>query len=436
MPPQLAALLCILLILYLFVADVRKKREGVSGAIWVPLLWMFFAGSRYASQWLETGNSVQSVYEYAEGSPLDAAVFFALIVVGILVIARRNVAWHRFVSENRWILLFMAYCLISVSWSDDPFISVKRWIKLLGNLVMAVLILTETLPFKALGVIFKRLSYVFLPLSILFILYYPDMGRTYHMGAPMYTGVAYQKNSLGQICLYLGIYYCWEAIFDRNGEFSSHGKLSFVISLLMMLMILWLLRMANSATALVCLTIAVCLLAVCRLPSMAQRPAKIPFLVIGSGVIVILAQWILDLKSYLLALLNRDADLTMRTTVWNDLLSRVENPILGVGYEMYWSGQRLARSINEMTGIVQAHNGYLETYLNIGAVGLFILIACIVSGLIKISKSFDDNYAQTVLRLSFAVPIIVYNWTEATFKPVSNTFVILLLCMIDISRRE
>ena len=55
MPPQLAALIYILFILYLFWVD-RKRSEDISSALWIPLIWMLLAGSRYVSQWLNLGS--------------------------------------------------------------------------------------------------------------------------------------------------------------------------------------------------------------------------------------------------------------------------------------------------------------------------------------------------------------------------------------------
>ena len=48
----------------------------------------------------------------------------------------------------------------------------KRWIKALSTVIMAFVVVTEAHPYMAIGVIIKRLSFLLLPLSVLFIKYY------------------------------------------------------------------------------------------------------------------------------------------------------------------------------------------------------------------------------------------------------------------------
>ena len=54
---------------------------------------------------------------------------------------------------------------------------VKRWIKDLGNPIMALVILTERRPYEALGITLRRLSFLLLPLSVVFVRYFPELGR-------------------------------------------------------------------------------------------------------------------------------------------------------------------------------------------------------------------------------------------------------------------
>lgn len=216
MPPQLATLICILFIFYLFWVD-RKKTDGPSNALWVPLAWMFLAGSRYVTSWLELRSIEKLEDAYSEGSPIDAAIFFLLILAGVIILFRRKVDWTRVLTQNKWIWLYFLYCGISITWSDFPFMSFKRWIKELGNPIMALVILTEKRPYEAVGVVLRRLAFLLLPLSVLFIRYYPDLGRSYTpQGVQMFTGVGVQKNSLGQMCLISGIYLSWNFVLKRK----------------------------------------------------------------------------------------------------------------------------------------------------------------------------------------------------------------------------
>lgn len=432
MPRQLALLICILLILYLFWMD-RKKTEGVSSAIWIPFIWMFLAGSRYVSQWLNLGAPMSSANAYLEGSPLDRVVFILLIIAGVLILSQRRIKWNELFTQNAWIWLFFLFGLISILWSDYPFVSFKRWIKALGNVIMVLVILTEQRPYEAIGTILRRLAFLLLPLSVLFIKYYPYLGRAYHSsGAQMFTGVACQKNGLGVICLLSAIYFSWNMLLSRREVNASEQRLHYSIYLIILPMITWLFYMANSATSLVCMIAAICLFAVCRHPAMARKPRRI--LIFGIACITLygVLELLFNMTGIVIAMLGRRPDLTTRVPMWEDLMSMVKDPMLGFGFESFWLGDR-QQIVRERWGIaISAHNGYLEMYLNLGLVGLFMVVGWFLSGLRKVSRYLVIDYPAAMLRLCFIVVIAFYNWTEATFYGVSNMWIIFMLATIEV----
>src|SRR2546425_9443482 len=198
MPPPLALVLTLLFILYLFKRDSRQQYKA-SSALWIPCTWMMIIGSRSVSQWLNLGPPLQSPDDLLEGSPIDRAVFLLFIVAGLVVLWRRHISWSAVFRNNVWLTLFFLYCGLSILWSDFPFVASKRWIKALGEPMMALMVLTERDPVKAVETVIKRCAYVFIPLSILFIKYYPHLGKGYSEwgGAAYYTGVTTNKNYLG-----------------------------------------------------------------------------------------------------------------------------------------------------------------------------------------------------------------------------------------------
>src|SRR5262245_40334803 len=149
--PQVALVSCLIFIFYIFRKDF-KTCPRFSKALWVPLIWMFLAGSRYVSQWLSLSAPVTSVDSYSEGSPVDRIVFFSLVAIGVLILSRRDIAWNELLYENTWLVLYLLYCLASIGWSDEPFVLLKRWTKDLGNPIMALIVLTEAQPYEAVGI--------------------------------------------------------------------------------------------------------------------------------------------------------------------------------------------------------------------------------------------------------------------------------------------
>lgn len=435
MPPQLAAIICVLFILYLFWMD-RKTRDGSSKALWIPLIWMFLAGSRYVSEWLDLGANIDPLDAYMEGNPLNSAVFAVLIAAGVAVLLQRRLDWGKLLVQNRWIWLYFMYCAISILWSDYPFVSFKRWIKDVGNVVMALVILSEHRPYQAVGVVLRRLAFLVVPLSVLFIKYYPDLGRAYHMGLPMFVGVSTSKNGLGAVCLLSGIYFCWRLFLNRREEVEIGGHLRVTVDIVFLATLAWLFYMANSATSYACMVVAICLFLVSRLPMLAREPRRLVTLGIITVSLIALLESTLDISDMIIAILGRDPTLTERVPMWNMLLEWDTNPYIGVGYESFWSGARLAHIWENWPGIIQSHNGYIDLYLNIGLVGLVLLLLCVISGLGNVVKHLRYEYSSAVLRISFIVVVVLYNLTEAAIKPLSNMWLVLLLSILDISNQS
>ena len=207
MPPKVALLICFIFILYLFKLEYKSKPD-VSIGLWIPLIWMMIIGSRSVSLWLNLGIPMESPEDYLEGSPIDRNVFTVLIVLGLLILFRRKVSWEQIWRENTLIFLFFIYCGISVLWSDFPIVSMKRWIKEVGTLVMVFVILSDPNREEAIKAILRRSAYILVPLSVLFIKYYPEFGRGYNRWTweVYYTGVTVGKNSLGVLCLVFGLF--------------------------------------------------------------------------------------------------------------------------------------------------------------------------------------------------------------------------------------
>jgi O-antigen ligase len=437
MAPQLAALICILFILYLFWVD-RKRSEGVSSALWIPLIWMFLAGSRYVSQWLNLGAPVDPADLYLEGSPVDRIVFLLLMVAGVIVLSRRRLAWGHLLTHNKWIWLYFLFGAVSVLWSDYPFVSFKRLIKASGTVMMALVILTEKRPYEAVGVLLRRLAFLLVPLSILLIKYYPAFGRAYNRwtGEVMFTGMATEKNGLGQICLITGIYFCWAFLLRGGKRLKLGGRLSILMDVVFVGMIAWLLPKANSATSLVCLVLAAGILLASRMPSVAREPRRIMALGMAAVCLFGVFEVALDLSDSAVALLGRDQTLTTRVPMWEDLREMAANPLVGFGYESFWLGDRLEVVWEKYGRLHDAHNGYLETYLNLGLIGLGLIVGSMLSGLLKVRRHLSRDYPAAILRLCFIASVALYNYAEATFYGVSNMYLLFFLGIIDISGQE
>ena len=134
-----------------------------------------------------------------------------------------------------------------------------------------------------------------------------------------------------------------------------------------------------------------------------------------------------DASETFITMLGRDATLTTRVPMWHGLLEMAENPLIGFGYEIFWTGERQLITFERWYEINQAHNGYLELYLNLGLIGLFILVAWILSGLKHIASHLRIDYPIAILNLCLVVVFILYNWTEVALSGVNNMWLLFIL---------
>jgi len=411
----------------------RREKSNVSNALWIPVFWFWITSSKFVSQWLSLGGS--GIASDSEGSPLDAAVFALLIISGLYVLKRRGVTLREFYRNNRCLTLFLVYCLLAIFWSDFPFIAAKRWIKVLGHPVMALVVLTDRDPVGAFRRLLKRTAYFIIPFSILFIKYYPQYGCGYddYTGLPVYCGVTHAKNELGCDCMYLGLFFFWNTVQALKIKDVAARLKEMLLGAFFLIMIWWLLRISSSATSLVCMLVGISILLVVGLPIVSKRHIGI-YAVVGILLFAV-AEPLFGIYENTLGALGRDAGLTDRTQVWHDALQLQPNPILGAGFESFWLGSRLDKLWAKWWWHpLQAHDGYIEIYLNLGIAGLTIWGAMIISTFFKIRGDLLRRFEFGRLRLAFLFLILIYNFTEATFTNVSIVWTLFYLAAIDYPR--
>ena len=98
MPSSLAFVLTICFVVFLFARERRQHAE-LSGALWLPLLWMLVVGTRFVSEWFNIGAPA-STAALEDGSPIDRVVFLGLIVGGVFAWCGAGFASPKFVGTT------------------------------------------------------------------------------------------------------------------------------------------------------------------------------------------------------------------------------------------------------------------------------------------------------------------------------------------------
>ena len=431
MPPYVATAFCAVFIAGLFWLG-REKKNGSSAALWIPVIWLSLAASRSASQWLNWGSPMSSNDVVLEGNLLDRIVYGTLLTAGLIVLVTRAKAVAKLLRANAAVLIFLLYCAVSVLWSEFPDVAFKRWCKAIGDLVMVLVVWTEIDPMVAIRQFLGRPTYVLMPVSVLLMKYYPAMGRTYGrwFGEVHYTGVTTNKNTLGAICLVFGLGTLWRLLaLYRNRKQAGRTRL-LIASGVILAVILWLLWMAESMTSWVCFIMGSVLILSLNLQSFARKPRIVHFIIAGM-LVACVAVLFFGVSPAVLSAMGRSSTLTDRTEIWPLLVGLCKNPLIGTGFGSFWVGPRLTNiwSVYEWKPN-QAHNGYLEVYLNLGWTGVVLLAVVLVTGYRHVFAYRRKTPVGNLL-LAYFVAGVAYNFTEAAFfQMLSPVWIVVLLALV------
>lgn len=427
MPRQLALVLCGVFVFYLLKWD-RQKSGAVSWALWIPTLWILCVASRSLDTWLGVEGGDREA-----GGVIDPLFQTGLLCAGLIVTARRRLNWSSVVRNNVWLAALIGWMLVSILWSDMPLRSFRSWIKEGIAIVMALVIFTEAAPQEACRSVIRRTTCILIPFSVLLVKYYPYLGAVYnrHSDRVQWIGVTLQKNSLGHLCFISIFFLVWTFVKRWNGRDRPVRMYEAAAEILLLLMTLWLLRgpsmWAASATAMFALSGG--LIAFFTLLWTKKHRIRLGAMTWGAITGCIVAFGIITplvggstVTSFTSAV-GRDTTLTGRTEIWAGLLPDLKNqPILGYGFSGFWTNARIREH-----EIQQAHNGYLDMWLQLGFAGLLLTAVFLISCAIRAHKILERDFDYGCLYLCFALMIVIDTIADSSLDSFTRPLMAILL---------
>jgi exopolysaccharide production protein ExoQ len=413
----------------------RNPADRTSKSLWLPVIWIAIAGSRAVSTWfgVETYSS-GSLASTLDGSPTDAAIFEVLILAGIVVLFQRKQRSLSLLRACVPVLVFFVYTLLSTAWSPIHGPAFKRWIKDVGDLVMVLVLVTEADPVAALRKLFSRVGFVLLPISVPLIRY-SNLGVTYDEDGPTNTGVTTNKNALGLIVFLISLGVLWHIrtlILDKRAPNRTRRLIAQTTLLLFGILLL---QMAHCATAIACFVLGSGLMLATGLKTIKKRPARVHALcmgIIGLGAVTLLFGG----ESLVTGALGRRADLG-RTDIWKASIAAADNPMFGTGFESFWNTnvEKVAAQLRSYWGptvhnLVSAHNGYIEVYLDLGWVGVFLVALILVTGYRQAVACFRRDPNLGGLLLTYIATTAFYSISEVGFRVLTPSWIFLLLAVV------
>ncbi len=421
-----------------------KLQKDVSPAIWLVVIWMMRCGSRSFVLWFHGGGDVT---QDSDAGLLDPIILLGLTLLGVSVLIRRGVRLQALFRENAWLIVFLAYLTVSVLWSDDLFTSFKRWVRAAGDVTMALIVATELAPFAALVAVIRRSTMVLIPLSLVLCKYFPDLGRLTSKSwsePDAWIGVANDKNWLGVLCFLAAACFLWNWVMRKRetglGVDIRLFRIPFELPFLAIsLFLLYGGGRSKSMTAIILFGFSIVLflaLDYCRKKNIRFLPwavtILIAWLLLNGFTHLIAGASLTDLG---IEAMGRNPNLTDRADFWPFLIQKgMEHPVFGAGFASFWTPE-IAAGVKEIIHISpnQAHNGYLEVFLNTGIVGLSFLVLALYGSLKGAYRLMQQNFEAGRFRLILLLCVMLDNWTEASFgRPTQLVWLVFLFGAINV----
>ena len=422
------ALYCALLaIVWLIYQDGQWRKVGSSSLV-IPGVWLAIQGSRPVSYWFGSGGG-------SESNPINTATYIVLISAALIVLRGRRFAWGELLLRNKALFLLYAYLALTMLWSEAPLTSAKRIAKDMGCIFVPLVMLTHTDASLAIRAIFVRVSYVLFPLSIVFIKYFPNIGRSFaRTGEQMYGGVTTQKNSLGEVVFVFGLFLLWDLVEIYRLRWIKGREFQVILRLLMLILGCWLLMLCDSKTSILCLALGIVLYFAVNILTRMQNGKRWLFGSIIATVCLIPLDHEFGISNSLLRAVGRSPTLTGRTDIWRIVLEQNTDPVFGSGFYTFWESEKGQEVVDEFMQINSAHNGYLEMYVDGGILGCILLgLLLLTAGLRVIDRLFSGNPLGPLGFVFWALAIL-YNLSETSFFRLDPLWFGLLLLSIECPR--
>jgi exopolysaccharide production protein ExoQ len=321
--------------------------------------------------------------------------------------------------------------------SQMPTRTISSSILLLGGILLLYYIMSRY-SFDQVLELLLVLGTVAIAASVVFAIALPQYGLDLMGGhTTAWKGIFSAKNYLGS----MGLFFLTVAV-------SYRGSTSFLRSIRISQIVLCLAAIAFSraATAYMLTAVYVVYLVVTkalhRLRKKDYFVVCLLLLVSLSTVAVVIVAW----PDFLFSLLGKDGTLTGRTGIWSAAIdSIVKRPLLGYGYQAFWLGlegesYRVILAVSWL--LAQAQNGFIDVTLEMGAVGLAIVLLvfgfAFRDAVVCLFRSRDDAQLRAV-EWCLAIVILTFIWNmdeSFLFEPKHLGSMIFLIACVGLKRER
>jgi len=366
-----------------------------------------------------------------EGRP-EPRFFWPVMAAISLAMAAQNRSRVTLPPHIICLLVYLAFAGASVVWAFRPESSFTRFIQ------QSMIVISVVLPAMLAGRTVDMMRGLFLCFAFALILngiFVLQGSSTIVMYGSSLVNIGYEgyfkgKNYLGE-CATLALLLSFGEIHYRGWR-RPFGIIIAVLSIVMV-------YLSNSKTALglalVCPILAAFTVIVRKLtrfsPAIILLSIPLCFTILSS-----VSNLSFERLSYML---YGDSSLTGRTVIWDFVNSEIaRSPFVGWGYQSFWlvpGSPAIADAPGWVKGMPNAHNGYIDTKLELGYVGLAFLVTFLIATLHAIGRVADRDPARARLVLSLVLFIILYNFFESLWmRGFEFLWVVFVIVVAEIGR--
>jgi len=329
---------------------------------------------------------------------------------------------RRFTFALQWTAVVAAFAICSTLWSQDAATSIRRSVPFALATIFA-LYLGSRFQIRQQLSIFVATMVVMASATVILALFVPSIGLEASRGHfGNWQGVFTQKNA------------CGRAMVFATAALLSAGRVN-VTRLACFLLFLFVLVMSGSRGAWVIEGLLLLCYGLLRIFGRFQ-PASRTLLLLGSIVAAVTAAITVWVYFPLIAeLLGRDSTLSGRTAIWEQVwVAILKHPILGYGFAAFWQGMK-GESYNVILAlrfvILHAHNGFLEIWLELGAVGLLLFFLSYVRAWRKLWPILRSGMMGSAFWMVFVLLLLgAYDLEESTLLTFNGLFWVLYVTAI------
>jgi O-antigen ligase len=373
-------------------------------------------------------NSIAAAKGGGEVAVLVTVFFCVLLLLMTRVKSILEMCW-----SNRVFLALALYALASCAWSQFPRRSLQFGIYIVLNLLFVFYLHSRFRP-GALMRVFALIGWIVVLGSIVFAVALPKYGvdhRASTSGA--WQGVFVYKNTCSIMATFLlsvAFYMPVRSLRDK------------LLRIAYGLMTVFLVIKTQARTGWIVLAVLLAYVAVMKLIGSFKPDNRTAVVVMLATVFMIFVVGGALYYSQILSALGKDSTLTGRTDIWKlVVVSAMKSPLLGYGYRAFWSGlqgESAYITLMEQWTVPGAHNGFLETWLDLGLVGLgMVLITMVVAfrdGAICLRRGATPLVTWYV---SILVMTVVTNAAEMTLMfPNYLTWIMYVLACVGLARES